>query len=76
MEIVTIWRPVYWLSGIVKAITALASLATAVLLVRLVLEALRWPSHAALQRAQGSLELEVAERKRVRLPSSPGRDSF
>jgi two-component system, NtrC family, sensor kinase len=39
MEIVTIWRPVYWLSGIVKAITALASLPTAVLLVRLVPEA-------------------------------------
>ena len=57
MEIVTIWRPVYWLSGIIKAITALASLPTAVLLVRLVPEALRWPSPAALQRANTSLEL-------------------
>lgn len=65
MEIVTIWRPVYWLSGIVKAITALASLPTAVLLVRLVPEALRWPSPAALQRANNSLELEIAERKRA-----------
>ena len=65
MEIVTIWRPDYWLSGIVKAITALASLPTAVLLVRLVPEALRWPSPAALQRANSSLELEIAERKRA-----------
>ncbi len=65
MEIVTIWRPVYWLSGIVKAITALASLPTAVLLVRLIPEALRWPSPAALQRANSSLELEIAERKRA-----------
>jgi signal transduction histidine kinase/ActR/RegA family two-component response regulator len=65
MEIVTIWRPVYWLSGIVKAITALASLPTAVLLVRLVPEALRWPSPAALQRANSTLELEIAERKRA-----------
>jgi len=65
MEIVTIWRPMYWLSGIVKAITALASLPTAVMLVRLVPEALRWPSPAALQRANSSLELEIAERKRA-----------
>ena len=65
MEIVTIWRPVYWVSGIVKAITALASLPTAVLLVRLVPEALRWPSPAALQRANSSLELEITERKRA-----------
>ena len=65
MEIVTIWRPMYWLSGIIKAITALASLPTAVMLVRLVPEALRWPSPAALQRANSSLELEIAERKRA-----------
>jgi signal transduction histidine kinase/ActR/RegA family two-component response regulator len=65
MEIVTIWRPMYWLSGVIKAITALASLPTAVMLVRLVPEALRWPSPAALQRANHSLELEIAERKRA-----------
>ncbi|HEY6925136.1 MAG TPA: ATP-binding protein [Steroidobacteraceae bacterium] len=65
MEIVTIWKPVYWLSGIVKALTALASLPTAVLLARFVPEALRWPSPAALQRANSSLELEIAERKRA-----------
>jgi signal transduction histidine kinase/ActR/RegA family two-component response regulator len=65
MEIVTIWRPMYWLSGVIKAITALASLPTAVMLVRLVPEALRWPSPAALQRANSSLELEIAERKRA-----------
>src|SRR5258707_482754 len=35
MEILVIWRPTYWLSGSVKAITALASVPTAVLLVRL-----------------------------------------
>jgi signal transduction histidine kinase/ActR/RegA family two-component response regulator len=65
MEIVTIWRPMYWLSGLIKAITALASVPTAVMLVRLVPEALRWPSPAALQRANSSLELEIAERKRA-----------
>jgi signal transduction histidine kinase/CheY-like chemotaxis protein len=65
MEIVTIWRPLYWLSGVIKAITALASLPTAVMLVRLIPEALRWPSPAAVQRANSSLEVEIAERKRA-----------
>ena len=65
LEIWTIWQPIYWLSGIVKAITALASVPTAYLLVRLIPEALRWPSPGALQRANHKLELEVAERKRA-----------
>ncbi|MBS1841354.1 MAG: PAS domain S-box protein [Acidobacteria bacterium] len=33
MEVLTIWKPVYWLSALVKVITALASAATAVVLV-------------------------------------------
>src|SRR5580658_5557641 len=65
MEIWTIWQPAYWLSGAVKAITALASVPTAFLLVRLVPTALRLPSPAALQRANSRLELEVMERKRA-----------
>jgi PAS domain S-box-containing protein len=32
LEVVTVWRPVYWLSAIVKVITALASAGTAVVL--------------------------------------------
>ena len=65
LEILTIWHPVYWLSGGVKAITALASVPTAILLVRLIPDALRLPSPSALQRANTELALEVAERKRV-----------
>ena len=65
LEIWTIWEPVYWLSGAVKAVTALASVPTAILLVKLIPEALRWPSPAALQRANSKLELEITERKRA-----------
>ena len=65
MEIWTIWQPVYWLSGVVKAITALASVPTAFLLVRLIPTALRWPSPAALQQVNDDLQLEIAERKRA-----------
>ncbi len=65
MEIWTVWRPTYWLSGSIKAITALASVPTAILLVRLVPQALRVPSPSALQGANAALEREVAERKRA-----------
>lgn len=65
MEIWTIWQPVYWLSGAIKVITALASVPTAFLLVRLIPTALRWPSPSALQRVNNDLQLEIAERKRA-----------
>ena len=44
MEVWTLWHATYWLSGIVKAITALASVPTAILLVQLVPQALALPS--------------------------------
>ncbi len=65
MEIWTVWEPVYWLSGGVKALTALASVPTAIMLVRLIPTALRLPSPAALRRAYSRLELEITERKRA-----------
>ena len=45
----------YWLSGLVKAFTAVASLATAFLLVRLVPEAIALPSPEAMHRANEAL---------------------
>src|SRR6266404_8203183 len=50
MEIWVIWHPTYWLSGSIKALTALASVPTAVLLVKLIPDALRLPSPSALQK--------------------------
>ena len=55
MEIWVIWKPAYWLSGTIKALTALASVPTAVLLVKLIPAALRVPNPAALQRAEAEL---------------------
>jgi PAS domain-containing protein len=60
MEIWVIWRPDYWLSGMVKAITALASVPTAILLVKLVPTALALPSPAILRDACAKLEQEIA----------------
>ena len=68
MAIYTLWRPVYWLSGLVKALTAVASVPTAYLLLRLVPRALAIPSPADLQRANRELssatrDVEAANRR-------------
>ncbi len=65
MEIITLWMPQYWISGIVKAVTAAVSIPTAIALVWLVPRALSLPSVAQLQEAKAALEIEVAERKRI-----------
>jgi signal transduction histidine kinase/CheY-like chemotaxis protein len=62
MEIWNVWHGNYWLSGVIKAITALASVPTAFLLTRLVAPALRLPSTADLERLNLALEQEVAVR--------------
>jgi len=40
MEVWTLWHQHYWLSGMIRAITALASVPTAILLVKLGLQVL------------------------------------
>src|SRR6266567_1610822 len=59
MEIWNIWHANYWLSGSIKALTALSSVPTAILLVKLVPQALALPSAGALQKAHAELELRV-----------------
>jgi hypothetical protein len=65
MEIWLIWHPTYWLAGIVKTVTAAASVPTAILLVKLVPRALELPSPAMLQKANEELQREIAERERA-----------
>jgi PAS domain S-box-containing protein len=65
MEIWTIWQPTYWISGGIKLITALASITTAILLVRYFPSALRLPTPSALQKARSDIEREVIERVRA-----------
>jgi diguanylate cyclase (GGDEF)-like protein len=65
-DIWTIWHPTYWLSGGVKAFTAFVSLTTAVLLVRVVPQALRIKGRADLYQQlaelNATLEAQVLER--------------
>lgn len=65
MAIWTLWHPTYWLSGSIKAVTAVISLYTAVELVPLVPKALALASPAQLEAANRELEREIGERKRV-----------
>ncbi|MEG5056790.1 PAS domain S-box protein [Microcoleus sp. A2-C5] len=65
MEIWTLWYPTYWLSGGIKAITALISIYTASELVFLIPSALALPSPAQLIVANQALENEIDERKRA-----------
>jgi signal transduction histidine kinase len=63
MEVWTLWTPSYWVAGTVKAITAAASVPTAILLFALVPKALALPSMAQLEAAKAALEREVAQRR-------------
>src|SRR5215831_2639571 len=65
MEIWVIWHPNYWLSGSIKAITALASVPTAILLVKLIPDALKLPSAAILRETNAELDRQVHERERA-----------
>lgn len=59
LEILTIWTPVYWLSGSVKVVTALASIGTAIFLLRLLPTLRALPSLSQLTTANLALEHEV-----------------
>jgi len=56
LAVVTVWDPVYRLSGVVKAGTALVSVAAAIVLVRVLPQALALPSPDELRRLNEELE--------------------
>ena len=62
-EVWTLWHPTYWLSGTMKAITAVISFATAILLVDLIPQALALPSPAQLEFANRLLQSEIVDRQ-------------
>ncbi|MBO3462396.1 ATP-binding protein [Aetokthonos hydrillicola Thurmond2011] len=64
MDIWTLWYPTYWLSGSIKAITAIVSMFTAVELLPLVPQALALKSPAQLEQLNQELQIQIAERLR------------
>jgi len=65
MEIWNVWHGNYWLSGSVKALTAAASIPTAILLTRLMPQAVALPSPKALTRSNTALKEEVEMRQKA-----------
>jgi two-component system NtrC family sensor kinase len=65
LEIWTLWHPDYWISGLMKATTAIISLYTASELIPLIPKALELPSPAQLEAANIALEKEISEHKQT-----------
>ncbi len=65
MDIVTLWIPLYRLEGVIKAITAIASVTTAIALGYLLPFLLRIPSPQQLQQANEALAAENATRRQA-----------
>jgi signal transduction histidine kinase len=63
MGAVTIWHPIYRLDGVIKAITALASAATFLMLVPMMPTLIALPSPSQLERVNHSLEREIEVRR-------------
>ena len=65
MNIWTLWQPLYVLEGGIKLLTAVASIATAIILVPLIPKALVLPSPSQLAAANQTLLQQIRERERV-----------
>lgn len=63
LNVWTLWTPMYRFDGVVKLLTAIASVVTAILLIPLVPRALALPSPEALRQANEALANEVRERR-------------
>ncbi|MBW4441448.1 MAG: response regulator [Plectolyngbya sp. WJT66-NPBG17] len=67
LDIWTLWHPDYWISGGVKAFTAMISVLTAVELYPLIPKALALPSPAQLTLANQSLQVQIGERRQAEI---------
>ncbi|MEB3342030.1 PAS domain S-box protein [Okeania sp.] len=65
MEVWTLWNPTYWVSGIIKAITAIISVLTAFELFPIIPQALAMPTPAQLEIANQQLQRQITERQKI-----------
>jgi two-component system NtrC family sensor kinase len=65
MDIWTLWYPNYWTAGVIKAATALVSVATAATAVPVVPQALALRSPEELERLNQTLLVEIEERRAI-----------
>jgi len=67
MEVWNLWHADYWLAGALQAVTAAVSVATAILLVRVIPKAVDLPDGAQWIKANSALEEEVHKRRNIEL---------
>jgi PAS domain S-box-containing protein len=65
LAIVTLWIPIYRFEGLVKLFTALTSVATAILLFRIIPEIASLPSPEQWRRSNEQLKTEIGDRERA-----------
>jgi signal transduction histidine kinase len=65
VEVWTLWTPVYWYAGVLKAFTAAVSLGTAWVLYIITPQLLAIPSVSSLREANGKLQEEVDARRKA-----------
>jgi len=73
---VTMWEAYYWIQGSAKAMTAIISAVTAIMIWPLAPRALAVPSPAQLQQTNEALRLEIDERARVENALREARDGL
>lgn len=71
IDIWTLWHPTYWVSGVIKAMTAVVSIYTAIMLVKLMPQALAIPSASQFQAVQN----EIIERQRIEVELQKAKDT-
>ncbi len=67
MGVWNVWHANYWVDGLIKAITAAASIPTAILLAQMIPRALTLPNIGQWMEANAQLEKEVRERRDIEL---------
>ncbi|GAA4442278.1 hypothetical protein GCM10023188_41810 [Pontibacter saemangeumensis] len=65
IDMITVWVPIYRLGGLVKVLTAILSVGTAIVLWRSLPVLLSLPSHEQLAAANEQLQAEITERERA-----------
>jgi PAS domain S-box-containing protein len=76
IEIWSVWHGTFRLVGVVKAVTGVAGIATAVLLLKSIPDALNLPSSEELHAAQSMLESEQSDRQHERTSWSSEREAL
>ncbi|MGH9723965.1 MAG: PAS domain-containing protein, partial [Candidatus Acidiferrales bacterium] len=67
LDVWNVWHADYWIAGFIKAITAAASVPTAILLVQLIPDALQIPNASQWAESRALLEQEISERRVLEL---------